>query len=149
MSPTAEYHFFHGAALSLIVAENRFTSINRASRLGSNCYIVNHDGGLFIKHASNDNSPWLFNFSPENQEDIRNLFNRYTDKTFLALVCGRDGVCLLQYGYYAAAIDENFTEQEFLTVERPLGGGYRVHGAGGQIGRIIRLNEFPGGIFED
>jgi hypothetical protein len=144
----AEYHFYHGAALSLIVSRGEFTGLVRIPEIGGAAYAVNHDIGVYIKHTTNSSGPWQFNFHAGHQEAIRNLFNRYKEKTFVALVCGDVGVCLLKYGEYAAVIDENFKEQEGLSVEKPEGGGFRVQGASGQFGKVIPLNRFPSQIFE-
>ncbi|MBW1999256.1 MAG: hypothetical protein JRJ29_15015 [Deltaproteobacteria bacterium] len=142
-----EKHFYHGAALSLIAARGEFTGLTRLPDYGSSAYAVNHDVGIYVKHTENDYTPWQFNFSPRHQKEVRDLFGRYHEKTFIVLVCGRIGVCLLTYGEYASAIDENFRDQEVLFVERPGGGGFRVRGAAGQLPRVIALNRFPESLF--
>ncbi|MBI4797068.1 MAG: hypothetical protein HY790_14735 [Deltaproteobacteria bacterium] len=144
----SDYHFYHGAALSLIVSRGEFTGLARIKDAGSAAFAVNHDIAVYVKHATNSSSPWQFNFHPEHQEAIRNLFNKYKEKTFIALVCGKVGVCLLEYGEYAAVIDENFKEQEGLYVEKPEGGGFRVQGGSGKLNKVMPLNRFPIYIFE-
>jgi hypothetical protein len=143
-----EYHFYHGAALSLIVSTGNFTGLSRVQGIRASAYAINNSIGILIKHTTNDISPWQFNFMPDHQETARTLFRTYNDKAFIALVCGKVGVCLLKYGEYASVIDENFREQENLTVERPDGGGFRVRGAGGRFPGVIPLNRFPTYIFE-
>lgn len=144
-----EYHFYHGAALSQIVSEGEFTGLARLSECGSGAYAINHDKGVYIKHSTKSDGPWQFTFSQDHQKGIRNMFRKYGDKTYIVLVCGEEGICLLDYGEYAGAIDENFKEQEYLSVDRPEGGGFRVRGAGGKINRVIPLSRFPAGIFAD
>jgi hypothetical protein len=146
--PIAEYHFYHGVALSLIVSRGEFTGLARIPKIGGAAYAINHDIGVYIKHATNSFGPWQFNFHPEHQEAIRNLFKKYNKKTFVALVCGNVGVCLLKFGEYKAVIDENFEKQEWLSVEKPEGGGFRVRGASGQFSKVIPLNYFPSHIFD-
>jgi hypothetical protein len=58
----ADYHFYHGAALSLIVSEGSFTGLARMQDIGASVYAINHDIGLFIKHSTIDISPWQFTF---------------------------------------------------------------------------------------
>jgi len=70
------------------------------------------------------------------------------EKTYLALVCGKIGICLLEYGEYAGVLEENFDEQRYLIVKRPEGGGFRVNGASKEIPNVIPLNRFPRRIFE-
>ncbi len=145
--PISDYHFYHGAALSLIVSEGQFTGLARIEDTAGVAYAVNHDIGLYMKHSTMEESPWQFTFTPEHQQSMRRLYERYRERAFVGLVCGRVGVCLLTYGEYAAIIDENFADQKALTVSRPEGGGFRVRGANGDLGRVVPLTHFPRGIF--
>ena len=125
-----EYHFYHGAALSTLVSRTEFTVVSRIDNLGS-AYAVNNVVGLYIKHATKPNGPWQFTFAPEHQQEIRTLFQRYDNQTFIALVCGHQGVCLLGFGEYAAVLPEDFSHQKVLHVRRSSGGGFRVSGSAG------------------
>jgi len=141
-----KYHFYHGAVFSMIVKEAKFTAINRHHRINGNNYVINGDTGLHSKYSS-EQAPWHFTFTGEHQVEIRRLFDMYRDKTYVALICGIDGVCLLRYGEYASVIDENFSEQEQITVERPPRGSFRVSGSRGVFPRRIRLSRFPDELF--
>ena len=141
-----DYHFYHGAALSTLVSRTEFAGL---TRMGTSAYAVNNIIGLYIKHASKRSSPWQFTFSPDNQRDVRSLFQRYDRKTFIALVCGHHGICLLTYGEYAATLSEDFTNQRVLTVRRPPGGGFRVSGsAGNRLNGVVALNRYPRELFQ-
>lgn len=142
-----DYNFFHGAALSLIVSEAHFTVLGPIQGAGAGAYAVNQDRCVFIKHSVHEDSPWQFTFAGAHQEAIRGLFDHYHDNTFIALVCGRTGVCLLTYGEYANAIGENFQNNRYIRVRRPGGGGFRVIGSGGDHQGVIPLNRFPGALF--
>src|SRR6266496_3722016 len=102
--PIADYHFFDGAALSLITGRGEFTALTRLPDLSGRAYAVNHDTGIYVKHATTGTTRWQFTFVPEHQEAIRDMFQKYGDKTFVVLVCARVGVCALTYGEYAAAL---------------------------------------------
>ena len=143
----AKKHFFHGAALSLITVRGEFTGLARLKDLGAAAYAVNHNIGIYIKHTEKEDSPWTFGFSPEHQEAMQQLNARYGDHAFLVLVCPPAGVCLLTYGQYQQAIDENLTEQENIIVRRPGGGGFRVSGANGRVPGVIPVNRFPELLF--
>jgi len=142
-----EYQFYHGAALSVLVSRREFTGLSRIVDLGS-AYAVNNTLGLYIKHATKSDSPWQFTFTPDNQQEIRKLFQRFDEKTFVALVCGQRGICLLTFGEYAATLPEDFNSQKVLIVRRPSGGGFRVSGSAGRRMRgVISLSRYPEGLF--
>jgi hypothetical protein len=101
-------HFYHGAALSLIAARGEFTGVTRLPDYGTSACAVNHNVGIYVKHTKEDHGPWQFNFLPDHQTEVRDLFAVYHERTFIVLVCGHTGVCLLTYGQYANVIDENF-----------------------------------------
>lgn|GEM_PF-1540122 len=83
------------------------------------------------------------------QETVRKLFSKYDEKTYLALVCGKIGVCLLQYREYLALIYENFIQQEIISVAITKHGRFRVQGPKGQLKKAILMKRFPEAIFED
>lgn len=143
-----EYHYYHGAALSLITEQGKFTGLARTPALGSGAYAVNHDIGVFIKHTTKGKSPFHFTFAPEHQESIRKIFDRFGSKAFVLLVCGEEGICALTYGEYATVIKEDFKTQDSLTVERPGRGGFRVKGANGRLPKVIPVSRFPSIVFE-
>ena len=145
--PIAEKHFYHGAALSLIAARGEFTALRRLREECRSAYAVNDNVGIYVKHSKAEYGPWQFNFLPDHQTEVRDLFRAKGERTFIVLVCGHTGVCLLTYGEYANVVDENFKEQEAVLVERKGAGGFRVRGAGGALERVVPLNRFPDGLF--
>ena len=134
--------------MSLIAERGEFTGLTLFPNVAGRAYIVNANIGIYIKHATTGTRRWQFTFAPEHQTAVRDLFRRFDDRTFVILVCAEVGVCALPYGQYAAALGEDFTAQRGLTVERPAGGGFRIHGAGGRVGRVVPLNGFPDCLFE-
>jgi hypothetical protein len=143
----ANYHFYDGAALSLITDRGEFTALTRFPDVAGRAYAVNHDIGIYVKHSAADGARWQFTFAPEHQTAIRDLFKKYENKTFIVLICGDAGVCAITYGEYSAALDEDYKAQRSLAVERPNGGGFRVHGKGGNVKRVVPLSFFPGCLF--
>ncbi|MCJ7577199.1 MAG: hypothetical protein MUO91_01980 [candidate division Zixibacteria bacterium] len=140
-----EFHFYHGVALSKLVSHNQFTGLTRITNPGS-AYAVNNAFGLHIKHSTKPKGPWQFTFTPDQQEEIRKLFQRFNEKTFIVLVCGKVGICLLKYGEYADTLQEDFRNQKVLMVSRRSGGGFRVSGSVRMKG-VVPLNRYPGGLF--
>lgn len=141
-------HFYHGAALSLITDHVDFVGLSRIKDIASNAFALNNNIGVFVKHTEGKASPWVFGFTPEHQEAVRHLFDRFKKRAFVVCVCPPAGICILTYGEYAAVIDENFNVQGNLTIKRPSGGGFRVNGPKGQLKPIIPLKRFPQLLFE-
>lgn len=150
MTRIDKYQKYHGAVLSIITEHPSFTSINKLPDYANvrAVYLLNHDTVLYIKHSTLTGNEWSFTFSPRNQHEVRRLFDQYSDRTFIILVCS-DLVCLLRYGEYAACLDENFSEDEWLVAWRPEGGGFRVRGKMGELSGVIPLNRFPDELFEN
>lgn len=142
-----EYHFYHGAALSVLVSRTEFTGLSRIVDIGP-AYAVNNVIGLYVKHTTRNDSPWQFTFTPDHQDEIRKLFNRFGDRIFIALVCGNTGICILKYGEYANTLSEDFNNQKALIVRRPSGRGFRVSGSAGKLKGVIPLNRYPEVLFE-
>ncbi len=141
-----EYHFYHGAALSVLVSSQPFTGLTRITDISS-AYAVNNMIGLYVKRATNEDSPWQFTFTEDHQSEIRRLFQRFGEKSFVALVCHHTGICLLSYGEYRNVVEEDFTKQRTVIVRRPGAGGFRVSGHGGNHSGVVPLNRYPDGLF--
>lgn len=69
------------------------------------------------------------------------------NRTYILLVCN-DWVCVLTYEEYAHCIDVNSVTDEWLEVQRPGGGGYRVRGTKGELSNVVPLNRFPDILFK-
>jgi hypothetical protein len=114
MSKIDEYHYYHGAVLTIIAEHDYFTSINKFPGIKTRCgYFLNHNTALYIKHSTVDGLKWRFTFAPEYQINIRKMFDSMRERTFIILVCN-NYICLLTYGEYRTCVDENFEEDEWL-----------------------------------
>jgi hypothetical protein len=142
--------FYHGAALYEITQDNHFTSINRLPNLDcSSAYQLNHDTGIYIKYATTgSNASWRFTFSPEHQREIRKIYDIFQNKTYIIFVCEDQGICIVDYGIFAACIDLNHRESEWIEIYRPDGGSFRIRGVNGDYSRAIPLNSFSKILFE-
>lgn len=141
----------HGAAISLITSQGEFQSITKPPGASQSEYLLNHDSALYMKYATEDadnENRWMFWFTPEHQEAIKRLSERYRNRTFIVLICYDEWVCILSYDEYRQCLDENQVENEWIEVTRPDGGGFRVRGKKDRLSRIIPLNAFPRILFE-
>lgn len=145
--PIDKYEFIHGAALVQVVNHPSFTALNRASeRYGH--YLINDDRHLFVKYSTSHRSPWQFTFRADDIDAIQAEVG--SSPTFVALVCGRDGVAVIVgeaiLGLFAEA---QRADQQAIVVTRPSGGSYRVAGPRGQLAQTIPMNAFPDRILVD
>ncbi|MGG1531477.1 MULTISPECIES: hypothetical protein [Brevibacillus] len=146
-----DWHFKHGAALAIIINEREYQSITKLDEHTQSEYLLNNNTGLYIKHASEDedhDNKWKFWFTPIHQEQVQAMFDRFGERAYIVLVCGNDWVCVINYHDYKNCIDENFEENEWLEVTRPEGGGYRVRGKLGLLGRVVPKGDFPRVLFQ-
>jgi hypothetical protein len=148
MPKIPEYHSIEGQALSLITSVGNFTGLTKIADIAGHAWAINNVRAIYVKHATSNRSPWVFNFASDHQSAVRSLFNKYgDDKTFIVMVCGREGICALTYGNYSATLEEDFTAQKYLKISKPSGGGFRVEGTNKRLQGVIPLNRFPSVIF--
>jgi hypothetical protein len=135
---TPEYQFYHGALLhELIINCPGAILIELADVSGRrNCYLIQGQVGLLIKHSSARLSPWTFSFSKDNFSELHDLRTR-TRVCFVGLTCGDDGfVCVRDRDFVQIATP---TEGEMVSirVERRPRKMYRVSSSGNALDRKI------------
>jgi hypothetical protein len=95
-----QFELFHGAVLAKLVRSDRPIALRmiETKEEAWAVYTVNDEIELFIKHSTTprelvrekDGLTWQFIFTPEQVEQIQNLFS--TKKVAIALVCGRQNI---------------------------------------------------------
>jgi len=124
-----EYRLFHGAAICALIDQSPFglaiSHLGADGRLGF--YILNQRVGIYVKHSTARLTPWQFSFSGQNVEQFRDLRSRCA-ATFVALVCGWNGIVCLELSELKviAAIDDD--EQPWIRVARRPGSMFGVSG---------------------
>lgn len=103
--------------------------------------------GLFMKSSNKRRSPWAYSFHLDHQQEVLRLKQNY-DQVFVLFLNGDDGVACLDYESLKEVLDENFEEQENVTISRKPRESYRVSGRDGKLGRPLARNSFPGVINE-
>ena len=97
--------------------------------------------GIYIKFSQKRITPWSFTFSREHQLEIENM-TKNIQKIFIMLVCGNDGVAILSFDEFKKILDENYEENENVTVKRPPRGRYSVSGRDGKLNYKIVKNDY-------
>ena len=103
--------------------------------------------GLFLKSASQRASPWRYNFQLEHQKEIFE-YKTQCGEVFTILIAGDDGIACLNYDQLKQILDEEFEEQESVTISRKPRQNYRVSGNDGRLESPLPKNVFPNAIVD-
>ncbi len=140
-----EFEYFHGAVITkLIHGATRPLKIGTASSDNAS-YLLDDKVGLYLKYSTSRMSPWAFTFTDYQQRSLSELFGQ-CERTFLLLICNEDGVATVPSGDIRVLLDSEFHPTEWVRVERPPRGSYRVHGNDGSLKRTVPQSDFPGSI---
>ncbi len=134
---------FHGSFFVLLFeAIKKPVSVERLADLGGGYYLISETVPVYLKHSTKRKGPWAFNFFQSHQEAQLRLFQTYGE-CYTCLLCGRDGIVGLCMKELRQVLDDNFEEQECITVRRKLKTMYEVRGRDGSLsGRIGRREIF-------
>ena len=139
------YTFFYGSALVRLVQDQRTCGLKLYQ--GNNCYSVNNESCIYLKHSAKRLSPWQFTFLPEHLQEIADIQLK-TKRLFIVLVCGEDGVCCLNYDELAQLIlVGNMGQGKSIRVSRRPKEKYTVSGTDGELKHKIGANDFPRKLF--
>lgn len=131
MSKIVDRHLLFGAAVAQVIMQDKPLYIKERPESQNNlfefCTSVGHSLVLF-KYSTKNRSPWQFTL-PRKQMGllIDCETSVYADKRFTALICGLDGVCLVDLMQLTQLVDVD-QAQSGLSVRRPRSGSYRVSG---------------------
>lgn len=124
-----EYERFQGVVLRRIIvganAPVKVTPFERDGRV--NAYVLDDRIGLFIKHSGKRMAPWSFTFHIEQVSDLLDLEAAYP-KSFVAFVCGNDGVVVLSVGTVHRLVTFEESESAWIRVSRKPRSMYDVSG---------------------
>ncbi len=96
--------------------------------------------GVYIKYTKKNLSPWAFSFHYEHQEEIK-ILNELCSDVFVALVCGYDGVPLISYNELKELLDDNFEENERISITRKPRGNYWLKGRDGVLEKSVTVSD--------
>ncbi|MDD9868662.1 MAG: hypothetical protein OXU50_02030 [Gammaproteobacteria bacterium] len=96
----------------------------------ANCFQINQNTGLLIKHSSSRRSPWVFSFTGDNLAELELLSGESPKATFVALVCGWDGFLILSEAELKDLADRKNVESSLsIHVKR---GKHKMYSVGGR-----------------
>lgn len=131
---------YHGSFFALLFDNlNGPVSLKKIQNVGSGYYLINEAIPIYLKATAKRKGPWTFNFSRSHQEVQEQLFRSY-EELFVCLICGKDGVVGLSMQEFRKVLDEDFEEQESISVRRRLRTMYCVKGRDGVLETRISRN---------
>jgi hypothetical protein len=134
-----DYGRYYGSALTHIV-DHCLTpvTISRLEIGVQGYYLLNGKVPLYIKFCRNRKGPWGFTFQRDHQIQYQRVVDEYGD-CVLALVCGMDGIVALGFAQVREVLDNQFEDQEGISVRRKLNRMYSVGGTNGKLpGKVAR-----------
>lgn len=133
--------YYHGAAIVRLMEDARCKCVRKLDHLG---YLINEDVFAFLKYTTKSRTPWGFTFDKEDVERCIKMAQQYK-KVVIALVCGSDGVCALDWNEAHRLLDSKAGR---IAMERKHNESYAVWGTEGELKGKIPVNRWPTIVFE-
>jgi len=134
---------YHGSFFVLLLERlDRAVTIERLPDTGAGYYLLDGHVPVYLKLSTKRKGPWTFNFFRSHQELQQKFFLMYGE-CFTCMICGRDGVAGLNMGELRMVLDDDFEEQECISVRRRLKTMYHIKGRDGVLeSRVSRRSIF-------
>lgn len=99
-------------------------------------YLVDEKIPIYIKYSTSRRGPWTFNFQRSHQEIEQSLFLQYGE-CIIMFVCGKDGIAALRHADFRTLLDEEFEDQESVSIRRKHNEMYNIRGKNGPLGKKV------------
>ncbi len=126
--------FYYGVALLRIINCDFFDEIKK-DKYG---FLIRKNRYVFIKYSTKSQTPWRFHFTESEIVYIKKM--RTQHKVFIALVCGGDGICALDW---VTASNLMGNDTGWISAARKHGHQYSVAGSDKKMKAKISLKEWP------
>ena len=102
---------------------------------------INKIVGIYVKYTKKPRSPWNFNFKLNHQEEI-DILKEVCGEVLVLFVCHYDGIVCMNYDELKVVLDNNFEDEEGVSIKRKLSGNYWVKGRDGDLKKSITRNDY-------
>lgn len=103
--------------------------------------------GMYIKYSTKRLSPWRFTFLRDHQDEIKKMKTEFDD-VFLILVCGKNGIVVLNHAELKSILDHNHDPAEWMSIARGKRQMYTVKGKDGALDFKVGEADFPRKILD-
>jgi len=146
-----EFEIYHGVVFSRLFNASSATICVASYPSSSNAsYFLKYgkrSAGMYIKHCSKRLTPWRFTFLQEHQEEISRMKEEFGE-VFLVLVCGQNGIVVLNYCELKSILDYDHDPAEWVSVARGKRQMYTVKGKDGVLDCKVGETDFPRKILD-
>lgn len=118
--------FYEGAAIYLLARTGAVNAIRYAAPF----FVLNDHLFVLLKYSTKPRGPWGFTFTKDEQQALSR--RGAESKTFIALICGSDGVAAFSYEAYHAVATRRDAPVH-LACYRGHGEHYKVRGPDGSL----------------
>lgn len=137
-----DYELFNGAVLNKLIRKGKPVKIDIFPSSSNNAFTINDKVGLYIKYSKKLVSPWRFSFIKEHQDEFK-IMTDLCKKSFLILVCNKDGIVCINNTTLKTILDDNYEDVEWISASRLKRESYAIKGSDGKLKFKINLNDFP------
>jgi hypothetical protein len=124
---------YHGSFFILLFEHlNEEVSVRKLPVFGTGYYLISESVPVYLKMSARRSGPWTFNFFRSHQQTQQDLFTQFGE-CFTCLICGKDGIAGLSMRELRDVLDDNFEEQECISVRRKLKTMYQIKGRDGAL----------------
>lgn len=145
--PEARFSLHTGLSRSSYVLKGRLLKEKRHLLVSKTKTAVEFSTGLFVKTSTKRMSPWRYNFTRDQQNEIAEL-ERNHKQIFMVFVNGDDGIACMSFERFRQILDAHHEEQEWVSISRKPRATYRVKGNDGVLANPLPSNSFPKVISE-
>lgn len=131
----SEFEKHHGAVLRDVIVRAGSLKVSCCDVSGRvNCFSLEGNVGLHIKHSTSRLPPWQFTFDAPQVLELESIAGSH-QSLWLALVCGDDGFLAVSFDEFQAINPPHFETTKFVRVDKSRNTMYRVFGTAGELGR--------------
>ncbi len=137
---TQEKDYWHGAALTQIVENKTFKTLNSIDHKFGH-YEINRNR-ILVKVSKKEQNPWQFNIKINELQTINEDIELKSD-FYLCLVCGKETICILDEEQIKKLVNLELNRQQTLFVGLETGCSMRVWRKKKEFEIVVHHNDFP------
>jgi hypothetical protein len=146
-----DFEIYHGIVFARLLNASSapISTASYPSSSNASYFLENggHSAGMYIKYSTKRLSPWRFTFLQEHQGEIDRMKAEFGE-VFLILVCGKNGIVVLNHDELKSILDHNHDPAEWVSVARGKRQMYTVKGKDGALDCKIGETDFPRKILD-